>query len=99
MVHTLRFHNIKSLQIQYLKQIIRTIRSLNKKPKTKEGLRKLRQDIMNQFEYEDYFDDIYLSSIKRKPPILKSILLNFYGGFVCLWQKIVKEHIITEMEC
>jgi hypothetical protein len=54
---------------------------------------------MNQFEYEDYFDDIYLSSIKRKPPIIKSILLNFYGGFVCLWQKIVKEHIITEMEC
>ena len=52
---------------------------------------------MNQFEYEDYFDDIYLSSIKRKPPIIKSILLNFYGFFVCLWQKIVKEHIITEM--
>jgi len=55
--------------------------------------------MMNQFEYEDYFDDIYLSSIKRKPPILKSIFLNFYEGFVYLWQKIVKEHIIAELEC
>jgi len=87
------------LQIQYLKQIISTIRSLNKKPETKEDLRKLRQNMMNQFEYEDYFDDIYLSSIKRKPPILKSIFLSFYEGFVYLWQKIVKEHIIAELEC
>ena len=47
---------------------------------------------MNQSEYESYFDDIYLSSIKRKPPILNSVLLSFYGVFVCLWQKIVKEH-------
>ncbi len=56
----------------------------------KGGLRKLRENIMNQSEYEGYFDDIYLSSLKRKPPILKSVLLNFYGVFVCLWQKIVK---------
>ncbi len=54
---------------------------------------------MNQSEYEDYFDDIYLSSIKRKPPIIKSILLNFYGVFVCLWQKIVKEHAHDRLEC
>ncbi len=56
----------------------------------KGGLRKLRENIMNQSEYEGYFDDIYLSSLKRKPPILKSVLLNFYGVFVCLWRKIVK---------
>ena len=76
--------------MQYLKQIIRPIRSLNKKPQTKGGLRKLRQYIMNQSEYESYFDDIYLSSLKKRPPILKSVLFDFYGFFVCLWQKIAK---------
>ncbi len=56
----------------------------------KGGLRELRENITNQSEYEGYFDDIYLSSLKRKPPILKSVLLNFYGVLVCLWQKIIK---------
>ena len=70
--------------------IITTIRPLNKSLITKGGLRKLRQHIMNQSEYESYFDDIYLASIKMRPSILKSVLLNFYGVCVCLWQKIVK---------
>ncbi len=46
---------------------------------------------MNQSECKSYYyDDIYLASIKRKPSILKSILLDIYGVFVCLWQKIIK---------
>ncbi len=76
--------------MQYLKQIIRPTRPLNKKPHTIGGLRKVRQYIMNKSEYESYFDDIYLASIKMRPSILKSVLLNFYGVCVCLWQKIVK---------
>ncbi len=57
----------------------------------KRGLSKLRHYKMNQSECKSYYyDDIYLASIKRKPPILKSILLDIYGVFVCLWQKIIK---------
>ena len=70
-----------------------------KKKNTNEGLikglnermsKKIMTIYKNQSEYEGYFDDIYLSTIKRNPPILKSVLLNFYGVFVCLWQKIVR---------
>ena len=50
----------------------------------------LGEYIMNQSESEGYFDDIYLSSLKKKSPVLKRVLLNFYGFFACLWQKIVK---------
>ncbi|MGR3176370.1 MAG: hypothetical protein ACUZ8N_17530 [Candidatus Scalindua sp.] len=51
---------------------------------------------MKRFEYDDYYDDIYPSSLKRRSSMFRSVPLNFYWCVECLWHKLLSYYCNTK---